>query len=66
MASPDDERTAFDKLLYRLVMTNDDRIEAMMIEQLPILLDRLSTTTEEGVRNKVSIIKKRSSLARYC
>lgn len=35
-------------------MTSDDKIEELMAQRLPELLDRLSTTTDEGVRNKVS------------
>jgi len=46
-------REGLDKLLFRLVMAEESRIESLIYFHLPHLLDMLSTTTDDTVRNKV-------------
>jgi hypothetical protein len=49
----DEEATHYDRLLYRLVMTNDDKFEPAVHEHLPDLLDRLTTAQSDASRQKV-------------
>lgn len=54
MASPSGPtRDDLDKLLFRLVMAEDSRIEGLIRLHLPMLMDLMSTTSDEGIRNKV-------------
>ncbi len=47
-----EEVAALDRLLFRLVMTPEERMGAAIQEHLPPLLDRLGTA-DAGIRNKV-------------
>jgi predicted negative regulator of RcsB-dependent stress response len=50
----EDSVEAFDRLLYRLVMTKDEQLEEAINQRLPGLLAALTTARDEAVRNKVS------------
>ena len=47
-----EEVAELDRLLFRLVMTPEERVGAAIQEHLPLLLDRLGTE-DAAVRNKV-------------
>lgn len=51
-SSAAEEVAELDRLLFRLVMTPEERIGASLQEHLPPLLDRLGTE-DAAVRNKV-------------
>lgn len=66
MAAPtgDSDLAILDRVLHRLVMTPDDKLEGVLTNLLPKLMDMLTTNTDAAVRNKVRRRRRTSSRSR--